>query len=454
MQSQQWLTEKPLPSNAEVERLIIGVMLLDNSTIAQARERLKAEDFYLTSHRRIYAGICQLDDEGRGADPMTLQEVLRRKGELEQVGGGAYIASTFDGVPRFSDIRNYVLIVKEYSALRQMIAAGHQIITAAFDAEEEASELLARARQVFDRIPDPAEAGSWHTSERAVMEWFDRYEQRKATGRPYDGFATGYLDLDEHLYGISRGDVSLIGARPGIGKTALLQGVCERGIRSPHNSPDLIAAVFSLELSADQWMMRWSAGRANIELRKLRGAGLSQAEQRSLVHSMNEIAQMRVFIESHARLTPNGLRAAVQKLQKDHPGCEVLVLIDYIQMMRGDNKYGDKRTEVVDISNTLKEIVKDYLNCYCIAAARLNRMAEGRKDKEPELADLGESNSLESDAATVLLLHRPDHGDRVTVKIEKGRFCGPGRVELAYDGRYVRFGDYVEPVRSWRDNAE
>ena len=455
--------EKNLPHSVESERMVLGVVILNNEAISQAA-RLKPSDFFSPAHSKIWARMIALVQRGSGIDPITLQEELRRGGELEEVGGAAYIASLFDGVPRFSNIRNYVAAVKDRAVARQLIKIGSSIVNKALDDETDASDQLAAARRLIEQVDDPADNSRWIEAAEAVESWRESYRRRMQTGQRYDGIATGFNDLDEHLGGIPKGDVCLIAARPGIGKTAFLTTMAERAVKSPHNR-DLVIGVFSMELSHEQWMMRWESSIAKVPIARIRKCELTKEDLRNLQASKNEIKSLRIFVDDHFALTPNQLRAAVERLKKNHPGCEYLVIADYIQLIQGEARgYKDKRSEVTDVSHRLKEIAKDYLGCPVIAAASLNRMAEGRKDNEPELADLRESGDLESDAATVIMLHRPaaaktdyvtSRNEKVIAKVVKGRFCGPGRIALSYDGSCVRFGDYIEPSSSysWRDGA-
>lgn len=459
---QQDSLEKNLPHSIESEQRILGVIILGNEAISQAA-RLKPSDFFSVPHQKIWRAMTTLAQRGSGIDPVTLGEELKRAGELEYVGGLAYIASLTDGCPRYSNIENYVTTVKDRAVVRQLIAIGSNLVNRALDNETDASDQLAAARRTIDQVDDPADVSKWATAKDAAKDWLDGYNERIKSGRRYDGIATGLHDLDAHLSGVSKGDVTLIAARPGIGKTALLTTIAEQAPQSVHNR-DLIVGFFETELTKDQLVMRWAASRSRVRLKAIREGTMDDADRKNLRQALREIAALPVFIDDQSRLTPNSFRTAVQRLQKSHPGCEVLAIVDYIQMMRGDGLYKDKRLEITDISHRLKEIVKDYLGCYLIAAASLNRMAETRKDNEPELSDLRESGDLESDAATVIMLHRPavakadytpSRNEKVIAKIVKGRFCGPGRISLGFDPTFVRFGDYVEPSSgySWRDDS-
>lgn len=454
--------EPNLPHSIESEKRVLGVAILNNEAISQAA-RLKPSDFFYPAHSKIWAAMVALVERGSGIDPVTLGEELKRAGELDQVGGVAYIASLFDGVPRFSNIENYVTTVKDRSVARRLIAIGSSIVNRAIDNEVQASDQLAAARRMIEQVDDPADNSRWSRSGDAIEGWRESYRRRLNNGQRYDGIATGFGDMDEHLGGIPHGDICLIAARPGIGKTAFLTAIAERAVKSPHNR-DLVVGAFSMELSTEQWMMRWESSLANVPISRIRKCELTPSDLQRLQVSREEIRKLPIFIDDQFALTPNGIRAAMERLKKDHPGCDYLVIVDYIQLVRGERGYKDKRSEVTDVSHRLKEIVKDYLGCPLIAAASLNRLAEGRKDNEPELSDLRESGDLESDAATVIMLHRPaitksdyisSQNEKVIAKITKGRFCGFGRVSIGFDATCVRFGDYVEPIsssRSWRDD--
>lgn len=444
-----------LPQATEAERMILGCIILNNEVLTQAEERLRPDDFFNPSHRKVYRAMVALREQGLAINPVSLVEELKSSGEIEQVGGMAFVATLFDGAPRFSQIESYVAIVKDKSVCRRLIQVGSAIVNKALDDEADATDQLASARKLIEQIDDPADNSRWITTRQAAEDWRTHYIERLRSGRRFDGIATGFHDLDAHLSGISKGDVNLIAARPGIGKTALLTGIAEKAPQSIHNR-DLIVGFFETELTKDQLVMRWASSISKVKLKAIREGTMTKEDKNNLAEAFREISKLPVYIDDQTALSPNSFRAAVQRLQKQHPGCEVLAIVDYIQMMRADGTFKDKRTEITEISHRLKEMVKDYLGCYLIAAASLNRMAEGRRDNEPELSDLRESGDLESDAATVIMLHRPamaksdyepSTNEKVIAKIVKGRFCGPGRVELGYDATCVRFGDYYrEPT--------
>src|SRR5262245_40442682 len=210
--------EKSLPNNIEAERMILGAILLDNTTINQAVERLKPDDFLLTSHRRIYEKMIKLYEQGRGIDPVTLQEELRRAGELDPVGGPAYIASLFDGVPRFSNIDNYTKIVKGKATLRRLITASNQIMSMAFDDEEEPEEILDKAESLILSIAeDRIKQGFVHIGEVAGKQ-LEVIEEIAGREQLITGIATGFHDLDYMTSGMQRGDLIIVAARPSMGK--------------------------------------------------------------------------------------------------------------------------------------------------------------------------------------------------------------------------------------------
>lgn len=453
-----------LPHSLESERMVLGVIILCNEAISQAA-RLKPTDFFSPAHAKIWARMIALVQRGSGIDPVTLKEELERAGELEAIGGMAYIASLFDGAPRFSNIENYVATVKDRAVARQLVAIGGNIVNRALDNEVDASDQLAAARRLIEQVDDPADNSRWLSIDSAAESWREDYRARKQSGRKYDGLATGFGDLDEHLSGISKGDITLIGARPRIGKTALLTAIAEKAVNSPHNR-NLVVGIFSMELSHRQWLMRWESSMANVRLSKIRACELTTEDFRNLKQSREIIQQLPIYIDDQTNLTPNRFRAAMERLKKDHPGCEYLAIIDYLQMMRSDHSgISEKRLVLTHVAERMKETIKDYLDCYCIAAASLNRESEARKDKEPELSDLRECGDLESVAATVMMLHRPAlyrpnyqaaSNEEVIVKIEKARFAAQGRVSIGFDPTCVRYGDFIKPAPSsysWRDDA-
>src|SRR6185436_1076250 len=262
--------DKPMPSNVEAERLILGVILLDNAILNQAAERLKPEDFFLPSHRRIYERMLYLYEQGRGIDPLTLQEELRRAGELEQVGGAAYIASLFDGVPRFSNIDNYTYIVKGKSVMRRLIHAANQVMTLALDDEDEPEEVLDKAERLILSIAEDRIKQGFTPLAEVAEQQLKHIEEIAGREQLITGIATGFNDLDYMTSGLQRGELIIVAARPSMGKTAFCLNIAQNAALSKqHHGEKAVVGVFSLEMSKEQLVNRMLCSQARIDAHRL-----------------------------------------------------------------------------------------------------------------------------------------------------------------------------------------
>src|SRR5438128_6781285 len=244
--------EKSLPSNVEAERSILGAILLDNTTINQAAERLKRDDFFLDSHRRIYDRMLYLMEQGRAIDPITLQEELRRAGDLEIIGGPAYVSQLYDGIPRFSNIDNYVHIVKGKSIMRRMITASNQIMSLCFDAEEEPEVLLDHAERMILAIAEDRIRQGFVPISEVAHKQLEYIEEIAGREQLITGIATGFRDLDYMTSGLQRGDMVIVAARPSVGKTAFALNIAQNAALTPqHHGEKAIVGIFPLGMSKE-----------------------------------------------------------------------------------------------------------------------------------------------------------------------------------------------------------
>jgi replicative DNA helicase len=386
--------EKALPSNLEAERLILGAILLDNATINQALERLKTDDFLLTAHRRIFEKMIKLYEQGRGIDPVTLQEELRRAGELDPIGGPAYIASLFDGVPRFSNIDNYTKIVRDKSVLRRLINASNQIIGMSFDDEDDPDEILDRAEAMILSIAeDRIKRGFIHIGE-VVGEQLEHIEEIAGREQLITGIATGYHDIDHMTSGLQRGDLIIVAARPSMGKTALAVGIAQNAALHPqYNGEKAVVGIFSLEMSKEQLVQRLLCSQARVDAHRLRSGMLNKDDWRRLATATGELSDAQIFLDDTPGLSVLEMRAKARRLKNEHNALD-LIIVDYLQLMSGRGRTESRQQEVSQISRELKMLAKE-LNVPLIALSQLSRAPETRTGShKPQLSDLRESGCL------------------------------------------------------------
>ena len=440
--------ERALPNNVEAERFILGAILLDNTTLNQAAEHLKPEDFFLVSHRRIFEKMLSLFESSRGIDPITLQEELRRAAELDLVGGPAYIASLFDGVPRFSNIENYVKIVKGKSTLRRLIGASNQIMAKAFDAEDEPEEVLDEAeRLILSIAEDRIKQGFVHIGEVAARQ-LAVIEETAGREQLVTGIATGFSDLDYMTSGLQRGDLIIIAARPSMGKTALALCMAQNAAtKVQHHDKKAVVGVFSLEMSNEQLVNRLLCSQARVDAHRLRSGYLSKDEWRRLAMAVGELSEAPIFLDDTPGISSLEMRAKARRLKNDQKQLDLLI-VDYLQLMTGRGRVESRQQEVSQISRELKMLAKE-LNVPLIALSQLSRAPETRTGShKPQLSDLRESGSIEQDADVVMFIYREEIYKPETEKqniaeiiIGKQRNGPTGSVELVFLKQLTRFED-------------
>ncbi|MFN0121764.1 MAG: replicative DNA helicase [Blastocatellia bacterium] len=414
----EYLLEKALPGNVDAERLILGAILLDNNVVNQAAEGLKRDDFFLDSHRKIYERMIYLTENGRGIDPITLADELHRNGELGPVGGPAYIASLIDGTPHFSNIQNYVEIVKGKSILRRMITSSNQIMAMCFDAEERPEVLLDRAeKMIFDIAEDRIRQGFTHISEIAHKQ-FEHIEQIAGKGQLVTGIASGFRELDHMTSGLQRGDMVIIAARPSMGKTAFALCIAQNAalMEQPTTGKQGVVGVFSLEMSKEQLVNRLLCSQARLDAHRLRAGILGRDDWKRLGQAVGELAQAQIFIDDTPGISVLELRAKARRLKAEQRGLDMLI-IDYMQLMSGRAGRSESRQqEVSQISREIKSVAKE-LNVPILALSQLSRATETRTDHRPILADLRESGCLAGDSLVTLA----DTGVRVPIRELAGK---------------------------------
>ena len=409
--------DKALPSSIEAERLILGVILLDNVAINQAAENLKPDDFFLGSNRRIYDKMIALYQRGQAIDPLTLQEELRRAGELEQVGGPAYIAALFDGVPRFSNIENYVKLVKGKSMLRRMITSSNQIMAMAFDDEEEPEVILDKAEGLILSIAeDRIKQGFVHIGDVATRQ-LTVIEETAGREQLITGIATGFADLDYMTSGLQRGDLIIIAARPSMGKTAFSLNIAQNAAMRPQrNGEKTVVGIFSLEMSNEQLVNRLLCSQARVDAHRLRSGHLSKDEWRRLAVAVGELAETKIYLDDTPGISVLEMRAKARRLKNEQKSLDLLI-IDYLQLMSGRGRQESRQQEVSQISRELKMLAKE-LNVPLVALSQLSRAPETRTGShKPQLSDLRESGCLVGDSLVTLA----DNGAQTPIRDLAGK---------------------------------
>jgi replicative DNA helicase len=433
-------SERSLPHSLDAERSVLGAILIHNETFNDAAEILRPEDFYRDAHRRIFQKMVALSERGTAIDLVTLKEDLLRSSELDEVGGPAYIASLVDGVPRGSNVASYARIIKEKSALRELIFSANRILVNAYEADQDAAYILDDAEQAIFSIAENRVRPGFVSMRDLAHQSFEAIEQAVARKQLVTGVPTGFVDLDEMTSGLQPGELIIVAARPSMGKTALALNIAQHvGTRT-----DRTVGIFSLEMSKEQLFLRMLTSEAGIDSHRLRTGFLGENDWSRLGTAMGTLAESRIFIDDSPSVAVLEMRAKSRRLVLEH-GLN-LILVDYIQLMQSAGRYENRTLELGAISRGLKGLAKE-LGVPVVALSQLSRAPEARADHRPMLADLRESGALEQDADVVILLFRadqyPDAKEEergiAELHVAKQRNGPTGLIKLAFLKEYTRF---------------
>ena len=436
------IIEKLPPQNLEAETAVLGSMLLDKEAIAKAIERLDEEAFYTDSNKKIYQAILKLYDENRAIDIVTLIDELKKRNILDQVGGPAYITELANSIPTAANIDHYTKIVREKYLLRSLITTTTRIATESYEPSTEVEELLDRAEKMIFDIT------SHHNREVRVSEMkdivkesidtIDKLYQRKEN---ITGIPTGFHDFDVKTAGLQKSDLIVLAGRPSMGKSALAISIMEYAAVVEK----VPCAFFSLEMSRDQLAQRMLCSIAGVNAHKVRTGFFSQTDWPKLVAAAGKLSESPIFIDDTPGISALELRAKARRLKAKHD--VKLIVVDYMQLMRGAARSENRQQEISEISRSMKALARE-LDVPVIAISQLSRAVEQRADHRPMLSDLRESGAIEQDADVVVLLLREEYYNPTEENkgiaeaiIAKQRHGPVGTVKLAFLPEYTRFSN-------------
>jgi len=430
------------PQNLDAERGVLGSILLMNEAIDEIGESLKADHFYSDAHRKMYAAIQSLYENGvRGIDAITLAEELVRRSDFDAVGGAAYLAEVLESVPHAAHVRYYANIVRSKWMQRSLIYACTEILSECYEASEDVEELLRNAeRRIFSILEEQGQTSSLAISD-ILMEAFNRIDERLQTEGDVTGITSGFSDLDHQTTGFQPTELIILAARPSMGKTALVCNIADAVARKSGKG----VLLFSLEQSNLELAERFLAITARINGHDLRSGNLTDAQHDLLVRASDDLARLPLFIDDKPGRTMTQVAALARRLHRKSP--LGVIIIDYLQLIEPDDKGSPREQQIAQISRRLKFLAKE-LRVPVIALAQLNRGVELREDKRPRLADLRESGAIEQDADMVMFLHRPDAYDpedrpgEAEIIVAKHRSGPTGIVRLTWRKEYMRFENY------------
>ena len=447
------------PHSTEAEQAVLGGIMLSNQHWDGIAERVIAEDFYTFAHKAIFQSMEELMRNQTPIDLITLDQALKAKGISDSVGGFAYLADLSNNTPNAINILAYAEIVREKAILRELIAVGNRIAENSYSPkgkdikmvlDEAEREVFAIAEKRSSSTEGPQNVLSVLESTIARIETLGKLENHNGV----TGVTTGFVELDKKTAGLQPSDLIIVAARPSMGKTTFAMNLCENAAMAS----DKPVLVFSLEMPAEQIMMRMIASLARVDQTKIRtGQNLEEAEWSKIASVFGMFKQKNnLYIDDSSGLTPTELRSRARRVYRENGGLS-MIMVDYLQLMRAP-AFSDNRTlEIAEISRSLKALAKE-LEVPVIALSQLNRTLEQRADKRPVNSDLRESGSIEQDADLIMFIYRDEvYNDNSEDKgvaeiiIGKQRNGPIGRVRLAFNGQFSRFDNLAEQ-REYRDD--
>lgn len=429
------------PHDERAERGVIGAMLLSPDTVIDVIDELSAEDFYFPAHQLIFNAIVDLYSSGSDIDVLIVSGRLDRLNQLERVGGAPYLHTLISEVPTAANARYYAEIVTEKSLLRQLVNAGTNVVQMGYEGEDgmEIEALVDRAQQEIFKVSKKQASDDYQVLSQLLKPTIDELTAIASGGGLEQGVPTGFLDLDSLTNGLHAGQMIIIAARPGVGKSTLALDF----MRSCSINHGKTSVIFSLEMSASEIIMRMLSAETEIKLSAMRSGQMEENDWEKLTTRLTEIQDAPLFIDDSPNLTMMEIRTKARRLKQQH-GLDLIVL-DYLQLMSSGRKVESRQQEVSEFSRQLKLLAKE-LEVPVIAISQLNRGPEARTDKKPQLADLRESGSLEQDADMVFLLYRPDSQDRdderageADIIVAKHRGGPIDTIPVAHQLHYSRF---------------
>jgi replicative DNA helicase len=395
------------PQDAAAEQAVLGGMLLSKDAIADVLERLRPGDFYRPAHQNVYDAVLDLYGRGEPADAVTVAAELDRRGLLRRIGGAPYLHTLISTVPTAANAGFYAGIVAEKALLRRLVEAGTRVVQYGYAGAEGAdvAEIVDRAQAEIYDVTEGRTSEDFVPLEQLLQPTMDEIDAIASQGGIARGVPTGFTDLDEVTNGLHPGQMIVVAARPGVGKSTLGLDF----LRSCSIKNRMSSVIFSLEMSKSEIVMRLLSAEAKIKLADMRSGRMSDDDWTRLARRMSEISEAPLFIDDSPNLMMMEIRAKARRLKQKHDLS--LIVIDYLQLMTSGKKVESRQQEVSEFSRQLKLLAKE-LEVPVVAMSQLNRGPEQRTDKKPMLSDLRESGAIEQDADMVILLHRPDAFER------------------------------------------
>lgn len=432
------ISDRLPPHNIDAEQAVLGAVLLQPDVLVSVNEIIRAEDFYRQAHQKLYRVMNGLVEKGEPVDLVTLTSELQDQQLIEEIGGIAYLTELSGAVPTAANVEYYAKIVEQKSLARKLIYTATEIAHSGYQSGENVRDVVDEAERKILAISQKGMRGGFTPIQSVLMESFEQIEALHYNKSGLRGIPTGFVDLDKMTSGLNKSDLIIVAARPAMGKTAFALNLAQNVALRTRET----VAIFNLEMSASQMVMRMIAAEGNIDAQAFRTGNLNEEDWEKLTMAISSLSEAPIYIDDTPGVTVHDIRAKLRRLKAEH-GLG-LVMIDYLQLINGHS--GDSRQqEISEISRSLKLMARE-LECPVIALSQLSRAVEQRQDKRPMLSDLRESGSIEQDADIVAFLYRDDYYNEDSEKkniaeviIGKQRNGPVGKVELLFLKNYNKF---------------
>lgn len=436
------------PQNLDAEQSVLGGIMLDNQALNNALEILDADDFYSEAHRKIFSAIIELYNKSEPCDIITLSNILKNRTQLDQAGGISYLSALSDSVPSAANISHYAKIVKEKSILRKLIGTATEILHKSYTSSSDIDTVLDEAEHAIFEISENKIRPAFSPFKDLIKDSVKTIEKLYERKELVTGVPTGYEKLDDITSGLQKSDLIIIAGRPSMGKTAFAMNIAQYAALEA----GIPVAIFSLEMSKEQLALRMLSSEARVDSQRIRRGFLGEADWPKLITAAGRLSEALIFIDDTPAISALEMKAKARRLKSEvNLG---LIILDYLQLMRGGGYKDSREQEISEISRSLKTLAKE-LNVPVIALSQLNRKVEDRTNKRPQMADLRDSGAIEQDADLIAFIYRDEVYDKSEENPEKGmaeiivgkQRNGPtGMVKLAFQDKFARFENLARGI--------
>lgn len=429
------------PHSAEAEQTVLASALIDHIAVEKIVNLLNADDFYFEANKEIFDSIRQVHIENIPVDAVTVTEELKKRGKVDYIGGYEYLAKLTDNIITSKNVEAYCNIIREKATLRRLIMASNEIIEKGYNENDDVQKIIELAESRIFSISQNRSVNSFYEIKDVLMDLFNTLEERAMNRGSITGLTTGYDDLDRMTSGLQKSDLILLAARPSMGKTALALNISMNAVKTGAS-----VALFSLEMSKEQYVQRILSMESMVDSSKLRTGNLDDDDWTRLISTMSIISNYKVFIDDTAAISVFEIMSKCRRLKMEK-GLD-LIVVDYLQLMSDGSNTSNRQQEISNISRGLKTLARE-MDCPVLALSQLSRAPELRQDHRPIMSDLRESGAIEQDADIVMMLYRDEYYYKeesekkgiTDVIIAKQRNGPVGTIELAWIGQYTKFGN-------------